>query len=160
MNRQPDMALGQTADVVELSVTPLTDYGPEGDFPIQVQIKKFSNHGEEDFTLLPATKEEISALALYFGVSHTFSCPVKHEIVPGQTVIAKRLSSQIVKFTFTTDSEIHNLLQDHKIKKLISINVSVDSTFAFEDLLNETLQPHLSQINTESLTQLQFASVA
>ena len=160
MNRQPDMALGQTADVVEFSVTPLTDYGSEGDFPIQVQIKKFSNHGEEDFTLLPATKEEISALALYFGVSHTFSCPVGHEIVPGQTVIAKRLSSQIVKFTFITDSEINSLLQDHKIKKSISINVSVDSTFAFEDLLNETLQPHLSQISTENLTQLQFASVA
>ena len=154
------MALGQTADVVEFRVTPLTDYGSEGDFPIQVQIKKLSNDGAEDFTLLPATKEEISALALYFGVSHTFSCPVKHEIVPGQTLIAERLSSQIVKFIFTTDSEIHNLLQDHKIKKSISINVSVDSTFAFEDLLNETLQPYLSQISTESLTQLQFASVA
>lgn len=160
MNRQPDTALGQTADVVELSVTPLTDYGSEGEFPIQVQIKKFSNNGEEDFNLLPATKEEINALALYFGVSHSFSCPVKHEIVPGQTVISKRLSSQIVQFTFTTDSEIHNLLQDHKIKKSISIKVSVDSTFAFEDLLNETLEPHLSQISTESLTQLQFASVA
>ena len=160
MSKRTALASRQTADVVELNVTPLLDYQSEYEVPIQIQIKKFKKDQTEIFKVLPATRDEIIALSVFLGTCHSFLQPVTHEIVPGQTVTATRVSEEIMNLEFYTEAELHNLLQDSEITNKFSVNLSQNATYAYEDLINQILGRQLKSEDEISTLQHQLASVA
>jgi len=160
VSKRTALASRQTADVVELNVTPLLDYQSEHEVPIQIEIKKFTKDQTEIFKVLPATRDEIIALSVFLGTCHSFLQPVTHEIVPGQTVTATRVSEEIMNLEFYTEAELHNLLQDSEITNQFSVNLSQNSTYAYEDLINQILGRQLKSEDEISTLQHQLACVA
>ena len=159
MSKRAALASRQTADVVELKITPLLDYQSDYDCPMQVQVTHLNNNKQETFKVIPATREELISFSLFLGTCHSFPQPVKLEIVPGQSVTATRISNEIINLKFTTESDLQELLFDPEIKNSLSVNLSVNSTFAFEDLLNQILDRDVTSSNILNIHQ-QLASVA
>ena len=159
MSKQTALASRQTADVVELNVTPLLDYQSEHEIPIQIEIKKFSKNQTEIFKVLPATRDEVISLSVFLGTCHSFVEPVTHEIVPGQTVTATRVSEDIMNLEFVTDSDLQDLLQDSEITNKFSVNLSKNATYAYEDLINQILGRQLKSDDEICPLQHQLACV-
>ncbi len=159
MSKRAALASRQTADVVELNITPLLDFQSDYECPMQVEVTNLSKDKKETFKVIPATRDELISLSLFLGTCHSFPEPVKHEIVPGQSVMATRISDEVVNLKFTTDADLHELLFDPGIKKSLSVNLSINSTFAFEDLINQILNRDVT-INDEVHMNQQLASVA
>lgn len=159
MSKRAALASRQTADVVELNITPLLDFQSDYKCPMQVEVTNLSKDKKETFKVIPATRDELISLSLFLGTCHSFPEPVKHEIVPGQSVMATRISDEVVNLTFTTDADLHELLFDPGIKKSLSVNLSINSTFAFEDLINQILDRDVTNNNEVHIDQ-QLASVA
>jgi hypothetical protein len=160
VSKQTALAPRQTADVVELNVTPLLDYQSEHEVPIQLEIKKFSNNTTGVFKVLPATRDEIIALSVFFGTCHSFEHPVTHEIVPGQTVTASRVSEDIVNLEFVTEADLQDLLQDSEIASKFSVNLSMNATYVYEDLINQILERQIKSEDEIGTLQHQLACVA
>ncbi len=160
MSKRTALASRQTADVVELNVTPLIDYQSKHEVPIQIEIKKFSNHTTEVYKVLPATRDEIIALSVFLGTCHSFLQPVTHEIVPGQSVTATRVSDDIVNLKFVTATDLLDLMQDSEITRKFSVNLPLNSTYVYEDLINQILGRQLKSENPIGTLRGQLASVA
>jgi hypothetical protein len=159
VSKRAAVASRQTADVVELNITPLLDFQSEYECPMQVKVTNLSKDKKETFKVIPATRDELISLSLLLGTCHSFPEPVKHEIVPGQSVMATRISDEVINLKFTTDADFHELLFDPEIKKSLSVNVSINSAFAFEDLINQVLNRDV-MINEDFHIDQQLASVA
>lgn len=159
MSKQAALASRQTADVVELNIIPLLDFQSDYECPMQVKVTNLSKDTKETFKVIPATRDELISLSLFLGTCHSFSEPVKHEIVPGQSVMATRISDEVINFKFTTDADLYELLFDPEIKKSLSVNLSINSTFAFEDLINQILNRDVI-INDDLHIDQQLTSVA
>lgn len=159
MSKRAALASRQTADVVELNITPLLDFQSDDECPMQVEVTNLSKDEKEAFKVIPATRDELISLSLFLGTCHSFREPVKHEIVPGQSVIATRISDEVINLKFSTDADLHELLLDPEIKGSLSINCSINSTFAFEDLINQILNRDVI-INDDFQIDQQLASVA
>lgn len=160
MSKRTVLASRQTADLVEINVNPLIDYESEHEIPIQIEIKKFSKDQNENFKVLPATRVEIISLSVFFGTCHSFVQPVTHEIVPGQTVTATRVSKDIMNLEFETESDLQDLLQDSEITNKLSVNLSKNATYAYEDLINQILGRELQSEDEIGPLQHQLACVA
>lgn len=160
MSKRTALASSQTADVVELNVVPLLDYQSEHEVPIQIEIKKFSKNQTEIFKVLPATRDEIIALSVFLGTCHSFMQPVIHKIVPGQTVTATRVSEDIMNLEFITETDLQDLLQDSEITNKFSVNLSINATYAYEDLINQILGRQLKSEDEIGYLQHQLACVA
>lgn len=159
MSKRAALASRQSADVVELKITPLPDFQSDYECPMQVEVTNLSKDKKETFKVIPATRDELISLSLLLGTCHSFPEPVKHEIVPGQSVMATRISDEVINLKFTTDADLHELLFDPEIKKSLSVNLSINSAFAFEDLINQVLNRDV-MINEDFHIDQQLASVA
>ncbi len=159
MSKRAALASRQTADVVELNITPLLDFQSDYECPMQVKVTNLSKDKKETFKVIPATRDELISLSLFLGTCHSFPEPVKHEIVPGQSVMATRISNEVINLKFTTDADLYELLFDPEIKKSLSVNLSISSAFAFEDLINQILNRDVI-INDDLHIDKQLASVA
>lgn len=159
MSKRAALASRQTADVVELNITPLLDFQSDYECPMQVEVKNLSNNKKETFKVIPATRDELISLSLFLGTCHSFPEPVMHEIVPGQSVMATRISDEVINLKFTTDADLQEILFDPEIKSSLSVNLAINSTFAFEDLINQVLDRDVT-INNDLQMDQQFASVA
>ena len=160
MSKRTALAPRQTADVVELNVTPLLDYQSEHEVPIQLEIKKFSNSTTEVFKVLPASRDEIIALSVFLGTCHSFVQPITHEIVPGQKVTAVRVSEEIMNLEFVTEADLQDLLQDSEIANEFSVNLSMNATYAYEDLINQILERQIKPEDEVGTLQDLLACVA
>lgn len=159
MSKRAALASRQTADVVELEITPLLDFQSDYECPMQIKVTNLSKDKKETFKVIPATRDELISLSLFLGTCHSFLEPVKHEIVPGQNVMATRISDEVINLKFTTDTDMHELLFDPEIKTSLSVNLSINSTFSFEDLINQILKREVI-INDDLHIDQQLASVA
>lgn len=159
MSKRAALASRQTADVVELEITPLLDFQSDYECPMQIKVTNLSKDKKETFKVIPATRDELISLSLFLGTCHSFPEPVKHEIVPGQNVMATRISDEVINLKFTTDTDMHELLFDPEIKTSLSVNLSINSTFSFEDLINQILKREVI-INDDLHIDQQLASVA
>lgn len=159
MSKRAALASRQTADVVELNITPLLDFQSHYESPMQVEVTNLSKNKKETFKVIPASRDELISFSLFLGTCHSFPEPVKQEIVPGQSVMATRISDEVINLKFTTDSDLHELLFDPEIKKSLSVNLSIKSAFAFEDLINQILNRDV-MINDDFHIDQQLASVA
>lgn len=159
MSKRAALASRQTADVVELNITPLLDFQSDYESPMQVEVTNLSKDKKETFKVIPATRDELTTFSLFLGTCHSFPEPVKHEIVPGQSVMATRISDEVINLKFTTDADLHELLFDPEIKKSLSVNLSINSAFAIEDLINQILNRDV-MINEDFHIDQQLASVA
>ena len=159
MSKRAALASRQTADVVELNISPLLDFQSDYECPMQVKVTNLSKDKKETFKVIPATREELISLSLFIGTCHSFPEPVKHEIVPGQSVTATRISDEVINLNFTTDADLYELIFDPEIKKSLSVNLSISSAFAFEDLINQILNRDVI-INDDLHIDQQLASGA
>lgn len=159
MSKRAALASRQTADVVELNITPLLDFQSDHECPMQVEVTNLTKDEKETFKVIPATRDELISLSLFLGICHSFPEPVKHEIVPGQSVMATRISDEVINLKFSTDADLQELLFDPEITSSLSVNLSINSTFAFEDLINQILNRDVT-INDDLHNDQQLASVA
>jgi len=160
MSKRAAVAIRQNADVVELNIVSLLDFQSEDGYPMQVEVKKYTKNESENFKVISATRDEIISFSVFLGTCHSFIQPVKHEIVPGQYVVATRISDELINLKFSTEKDLQEALFDPQIKSSISVNVSVSSTFAFEVLINQVLGREISEVPDLKIHQRQFASVA
>ena len=150
--------------ILQLSIMPLHDT------PCFVQDEAYSvtfknRYGSQysNFNIIPASKAELTQLALFLGTCTYFHTPVTHQIVPGQYITSTPTSVGNVQITLSTDADLVELLNDQSIISELSLNLSVEQLEAYEEFITTsfTINEAIHSFNISDLAevkQLQLAS--
>ena len=150
--------------VLQLSITPLHDTPCVlEDEAFLVLFKSRKGNTVTNFNLLPASRAELIQLALFLGTCTYFHTTVTHEIVPGQHITSVPTFDGKVEVTFSTDSDLVELLADPGIAQSLTLALNIDQLEAYEEFItssiatNEAIHSYNSNA-LEALKQLQLAN--
>lgn len=150
--------------VLQLSITPLHDTPCIlEDQAFLLSFKNRKRNTITNFNLLPASKAELIQLALFLGTCTYFHTSVTHEIVPGQHIAAVPTFDGKVEVTFSTDSELVELLDNPGVVKSLILTLNVEQLEAYEEFITSSIATneaiHSFNFNAlEASKQLQLAS--
>jgi len=150
--------------VLQLSITPLHDTPCIlEDEAFLLSFKNRKSNTITNFNLLPASKAELIQLALFLGTCTYFHTSVTHEIVPGQHIASVPTFDGKVEVTFSTDSDLVELLDDPGVVKSLILTLNVDQLEAYEEFITSSIATneaiHSFNFNAlEASKQLQLAS--
>jgi len=150
--------------VLQLSITPLHDTPCIlEDEAFLLSFKNRKSNTITNFNLLPASKAELIQLALFLGTCTYFRTSVTHEIVPGQHIASVPTFDGKVEVTFSTDSDLVELLDDPGVVKSLILTLNVDQLEAYEEFITSSIATneaiHSFNFNAlEASKQLQLAS--
>jgi hypothetical protein len=150
--------------VLQLSITPLHDAPCVlEDEAFLLSFKNRKSNTITSFDLLPASKEELIQLALFLGTCTFFHTTVTHEIVPGQYITSVPTFDGKVEVTFSTDSDLVELLGDPGIVQTLTLKLSIDQLEAYEESITRSIATNeaIHSFNLDALEaskQLQLAS--
>jgi len=150
--------------VLQLSITPLHDTPCIlEDEAFLLSFKNRKSNAITNFNLLPASKAELIQLALFLGTCTYFYTSVTHEIVPGQHIASAPTFDGKVEVTFSTDSDLVELLDDPGVVKSLILTLNVDQLEAYEEFITSSIATneaiHSFNFNAlEAFKQLQLAS--
>jgi hypothetical protein len=105
------------------------------------------------FNLLPTGKEELQQLALFLGTCTSFHTTVTHEIVPGQHITSIPTFDGKAQITFSTDSDLVELLQDPGIIPNLTLTLNIDQLEAYEEFITSSITANtaIHEFNTAVL---------
>ena len=150
--------------VLQLSITPLHDTPCVlEDEAFLVSFKNRKGETVTNFNLLPASKAELIQLALFLGTCTYFPTTVTHEIVPGQHITSVPTFDGKVEVTFSTDSDLVELLADPGIAQSLTLTLNIDQLEAYEEFITSSIATNeaIHSFNSNALEaskQLQLAS--
>jgi len=150
--------------VLQLSITPLHDTPCIlEDQAFLLSFKNRKSNTITNFNLLPASKAELIQLALFLGTCTYFHTSVTHEIVPGQHIASVPAFDGKVEVTFSTDSELVELLDDPGVVKSLILTLNVEQLEAYEEFITSSIATNeaIHSFNFNALEvskQLQLAS--
>ena len=150
--------------VLQLSITPLHDTPCIlEDQAFLLSFKNRKSNTITNFNLLPASKAELIQLALFLGTCTYFHTSVTHEIVPGQHIASVPAFDRKVEVTFSTDSELVELLDDPGVVKSLILTLNVEQLEAYEEFITSSIATNeaIHSFNFNALEvskQLQLAS--
>lgn len=122
--------------VLQLSVNTLDDapcVAEERAFLVSFQ--NYTGSEISKFNIMPASKAELTQLALFLGTCTYFHGPVTHEIVPGQHVTSVPTIDGKVNVTFSTDSDLVEMLSDLNIARALTLTLSINQLEAYEEFI-------------------------
>jgi hypothetical protein len=140
--------------VLQVSINPLHDapcvVEDEG---YLVSFKHRKSEQVSNFNLLPAGKEELLQLALFLGTCTFFHTTVTHEIVPGQHITSVPNFDGKVQITFSTDSDLVELLEDPGIIPNLTLTLNIDQLEAYEEFITSSITANtaIHEFNTAVL---------
>jgi len=141
--------------VTQFKLTPLHDAGASAqDEAYFVAIKYRQGNNVSTFNVLPASKAELTQLALFLGTCSFFVKTVKHEIVPGQYIVSTPNENGTVKITFITDSDLLDTLTDPSISKKLVLNLNVNQLEAYEEFITSQLSPACNYLQVNNQLKL------
>lgn len=160
---------GQKIKVAEKSVLQLV-MTPIHDAPclleeeaFLVSFKNRLNQKVSEFNLMPASRGELSQLALFLGTCASFHTTVTHEIVPGQHITSVPTSDGNVDINLWTDPDLLELLADSGNLRSLNLILNIDQLEAYEEFITSSIATndaiHSFNISAlEAFKQLQLAS--
>ena len=150
--------------ILQLSIAPLHDAPCVlEDEAFLVSFKYRKGNTISNFNLLPASKAELTQLALFLGTCTYFHTTVTHEIVPGQHIASVPTFDGNVEVTLSTDSDLVALLADPGIVQSLTLTLNIDQLEAYEEFITSSIVTneaiHSFNFNAlEASKQLQLAS--
>ena len=127
-------------EVLQVSINPLHDVPcvveEEG---YLVSFKHRKGEKVSNFNLLPVGKGELLQLALFLGTCTFFHATVTHEIVPGQHITSVPTFDGKVQITFSTDSDLVDLLEDPGIIPSLTLTLNIDQLEAYEEFITSSI---------------------
>lgn len=160
---------GRNQQIAEKSVLQLS-ITPQHDAPCILEDEAFvlsftSRKGDvvTNFNLMPASNAELHQLALFLGTCVHFRTPVTHEIVPGQHIASVPTFDGQVEVTFSTDSDLVDLLGDLDLIKSLTLTLNIDQLEAYEEFITSAIATneaiHAFNFSVlDTFRQLQLAS--
>ena len=137
--------VGQKLQVAEksalqLSITPLHDaHFILEDEAFLVSFKNRTGNTETNFNLLPASRAELIQFGLFLGTCAYFHTTVTHEIVPGQHITSVTSFDGKIVITFSTDSDLVELLADSGIIQSLTLSLNIDQLEAYEEFITSSI---------------------
>ena len=145
--------------VTQFQLIPLHEVDISGqDEAYFVAIKHRQGKNVSTFNLLPASAAELTQLALFLGTCSFFGKTVKHQIVPGQYVVSTPNKNGTVTVTFTTDSDLLEVLADPSISKKLVLNLNVNQLEAYEEFITSQLSPAVNSFTVSNSSKLVTAN--
>ena len=126
--------------ITQFNLIPLhgTSVNPQ-DGGFFVAIKHRQGNKMSTFNILPASRAELTQLALFLGTCSSFGKIVKHEIVPGQYIVSSPNADGSIKIWLTTDSDLLEVLADPSISKKLVLNLNINQLEAYEEFITSSI---------------------